>query len=88
MVYFGADNGNNKPSCYSKVFLYHMQFIICNNATLGVESSQSGSHATTIIQNITLVSLTSTTTPHRVWLPFGASGPLLDLRTQLLILRT
>ena len=61
----------------------------CNNVTLRAEGSQSGSHVTTIIQNFTLVNLTSTTTPHRVWLPFGASGPFLDLRTQsLLTLRT
>ena len=43
----------------------------------------------TIIQNFTLVSLTSTTTPHSVWLPFRALGPLLDLHTRLLLtLRT
>ena len=61
----------------------------CNNVTLGAEGSQSGSHVTTIIQNFTLVSLTSTITPHRVWLLFGASGPFLDLRTRsLLTLRT
>ena len=57
--------------------------------TLGAESSQSGGHVTTIIQNITLVSLNSTTMPYWVWLLFGVSGPLLDLRTRpLLILRT
>ena len=61
----------------------------CNNKTLGAESSQSGSHMTTIIQNFTLVGLTSTITTYRVWLPFGALGLLLDLRTQpLLILHT
>ena len=38
-------------------------------------------HVTTIIQNFTLVNLTSITTPHRVWLPFGASVLFLDLRT-------
>ena len=56
-----------------------------NNVTLGAEGSRSGSHVTTIIQNFTLVSSTSTTTPHRVWLPFGASGPFLDLRTRSLL---
>ena len=61
----------------------------CNNMTLGAEGSRSGSHVTIIIQNFTLVSLTSTTTPHRVWLSFGASGPFFDLCTRLLsILRT
>ena len=57
--------------------------------TLGAESFQSRSHVTTIIQNFARVSLTSTTTLHQVWLQFGASGPLLDLRTRsLLTLRT
>ena len=58
-----------------------------NNVTFGAESSQSGSHMTTIIQNFTLVSLTSIIMPHSVWLLFRASGPLLNLRTQLLFLR-
>ena len=31
----------------------------CNNVTFGAESSQSRSHMTTIIQDFTLVSLTS-----------------------------
>ena len=53
--------------------------------TLGAESSWSGSYVTTIIQNFTLVSLTSTTMPHRVKLSFGASGLLPDLRTRLLL---
>ena len=61
----------------------------CNNVTLGAESSRIGSHVTTIIQNFTLVSLIFTTTPHQVWLLFGATGPFLDLRTRsLLTLRT
>ena len=49
----------------------------CNNATLGAraESSQSGSHVITIIQNFTLVSLASTATPHPAGLPFGAIAP-------------
>ena len=41
----------------------------CNNVTFGVESSRSfrsGSHVTTIIQDLTLVSLTSTMTPHPI----------------------
>ena len=64
-------------------------YIYCNNVTLGAECSQSGSHVTIIIQNFTLVSSTSTTTPHWVWRLFGASGPFLDLRTRsLLTLRT
>ena len=54
----------------------------CNNVTLGMESSQSGGHMTTIIQKFTLVNLTSTITPHWVWLLFGASGLLLHLCTQ------
>ena len=45
----------------------------CNNVTLGTESSQSGSHVTIIIQNFTLVSLTSTTIPHLVGLSFRAT---------------
>ena len=57
----------------------------CNNMTLRAESFQSESHVTTIIQNFILVNLTSTTTLHWVWLSFGASGPLLDLRTRLLL---
>ena len=36
----------------------------CNNMTPGAESSQSRSHMTAIIQNFTLVSLTSTITPY------------------------
>ena len=60
-----------------------------NNVILGAESSQSRSHVTIIIQNFTLVSLTFTTMPHRVWLPFGALGLFLDIRTWLLFtLRT
>ena len=43
---------------------------------------------TTIIQNFTLVSLNFTITPHQVWLPFEASGPLLDLCTRLFHLYT
>ena len=45
----------------------------CNNVTFGVKSSRSGSHVTTIIQNFTLVSLTSITMPHFIELPFGAT---------------
>ena len=60
----------------------------CNNVILRAKSSQSGSHVTTIIQNFTLVSLTSTTTSHLVCLLFGVLGPLLDLCTRLLPLRT
>ena len=47
----------------------------CNNMTLGagVESSWSGSHITTIIQNFTLVSLASTAMPHPARLPFRAT---------------
>ena len=49
----------------------------CNNVTLGAgaESSQSESHVTTIIQDFTLVSLTSTATPHLARLPFRAAVP-------------
>ena len=57
----------------------------CNNVILEAESFQSRSHMTTIIQNFTLVSLTSTITPHRVWLLFGASSSLFDLRTRFLL---
>ena len=56
----------------------------CNNITLGPESSQSGNYVTTIIQNFTLVNLTSTTL-YQVCLPFGASGLFLDLCTRLLL---
>ena len=44
-----------------------------NNVTLRAESCRTGSHVTIIIQNFTLINVTSTKTPHRVWLPFGAS---------------
>ena len=49
----------------------------CNNMTLeaGVESFWSGSHMIIIIQNFSLVSLTSTTMPHLVGLSFGAMIP-------------
>ena len=53
--------------------------------TLRVESFRSGSHMTTVIQNFTLVSLTSITISHWVWLQFGTSGLFLDLCTQLLL---
>ena len=45
---------------------------ICNNVTLGAkaESSWSRSHVTTIIQNFTLVNLTSTAMPHPAGLLF------------------
>ena len=60
-----------------------------NNVILRAESSQNRSHVTIIIQNFTLISLTSTITLHRVWLLFGALNPLFDLCTQLLLnLRT
>ena len=36
----------------------------CNNVILRMESFQSGSHVTIIIQNFTMVSLTFTTTPY------------------------
>ena len=58
-----------------------------------MESSQNGSHMTTIIQNFTLVSLISTVAPHPIELPLGAavlslpthSSPytLISLRTRL-----
>ena len=44
----------------------------CNNVTLGAESFQSGSQVTAIIQNFTLVSLTSTAIPHPIGLLCGA----------------
>ena len=47
----------------------------CNNVTLGTESSQSGGHVTTIIQNFTLVSLTSSVMPHPIGLPLIATVP-------------
>ena len=37
-----------------------------NNVTFGAESYQSKSHATTSIQNFTLISLTSIAIPHLV----------------------
>ena len=43
----------------SKRVLLAIYLLICNNVTLGAESSQSGSHVTTIIQ----------TSPWSVWLP-------------------
>ena len=62
---------------------------VCNNVTLKAERAQSRGYVTTIIQNFILVSFTSITMPHQVWLPFGASGPFLDLCTwTLLTLRT
>ena len=58
-----------------------------------MESPRSGSHVTTIIQNFTLVSLTSIVTPYPVELPLGAAVPslpthsspyaLVSLRTRL-----
>ena len=44
---------------------------------LGVESSQSRSHITIIIQNFTLVSLTFIVMPHPVGLLLGAMVPSL-----------
>ena len=41
----------------------------------GAESSQSGSHVTTIIQKFILVSLASTATPHSPRLAYGAMVP-------------
>ena len=55
--------------------LLYLQSVSCNNVTLGAESFQSRSHITAIIQNFTLVSLTSTVMPHPVKLPFGAAVP-------------
>ena len=65
----------------------------CNSVTLRVESFQSESHIITIIQNLTLVSLLSTMTPHPVGFPLGAAVPslfthstfyvLVSLRTRL-----
>ena len=75
----------------------------CNNMTSGkflkwksqTESSQSGSHMITIIQNFILVSLTSSMTPHLVGLPLGVAVTsllthlfpyaLISLRTCLLM---
>ena len=49
------------------------------------ESSRSGSHMITIIQNFTLVSLTSSMTPHPIGLPFGAAVPFLPMHSSLYI---
>ena len=46
----------------------------CNNVIFGVENYQSGSHIITIIQNFTLINLTSIITSHPVWLLFRVSG--------------
>ena len=78
---------------FSLTILYSMELVSeeggnCKNVILKAECSQSGSHVTIIIQNFSLVNLTSTTSPHWVWLPFGVSGPLLDLHTWFLLLRT
>ena len=43
--------------------------------TLGAESSQSGNYVITIIQNFTLITLTSTTMPQPIGLPFRATVP-------------
>ena len=56
--------------------------------SLRAKSSQSGSHVTTIIQNFTLVNLTSSIMPHRVWLLFGALGRFFDLHTWFPLLHT
>ena len=45
----------------------------CNNVMFGAESSHNGSYITTIIQNFTLVTLTSTVMLHPVGLPLGAA---------------
>ena len=50
----------------------------CNNMSFRAESSQSsqsGSHVITIIQNFSLVSLTSSKTPQPVRLSFGTAVP-------------
>ena len=47
----------------------------CNNVTFRAKSSRSGSYVTTIIQDFTLVTLTSTVTPHPVELPLKAAVP-------------
>ena len=52
---------------------------------LEVESSRRRGHVITIIHNFTLINLTFTITSYQVWLPFGALGPLFDLRTWLLL---
>ena len=44
-----------------------------NNVNLRAKSFQSRIHMITIIQNFTLVNLTSTTTPHLFELPFRAT---------------
>ena len=57
----------------------------CNNVTSGeflkrksqAEKSRSGSHVTTIIQDFTLVSLTSSVMPHLAGLPLEATVPSL-----------
>ena len=41
----------------------------------GAKSPQSGSHMTTIIQNFTLVNLSSTAMSHLIGLPFEATIP-------------
>ena len=48
-----------------------------------VESSQSGSHVTTIIQNFTLVSLTFSMILHPIGLPFEAVVPSLSTHSSL-----
>ena len=45
--------------------------------------SQSGSYVTTIIQNFTLVSLTSSVTPHLAELPLGAAVPFFSTHSSL-----
>ena len=55
----------------------------CNNENFGVESSQSGSYMITIIQIVTLVSLTSTMTPQPVRLPLRATIPSLPTHSSL-----
>ena len=54
-------------------------FCYYNYMTLGAKSSQSKSHITTIIQNFTLVSLTSTVTLHLVGLLLRAMVPSLPM---------
>ena len=50
----------------------------CNNVTFGTESSQSRSHMTIIIQNLILVSMISSMTPHLVELPLEVALPSLS----------
>ena len=57
-----------------------------NNVTFGIKSSQSRSHMTTIIQNLILISLTSSMTSHPVGLLLGAAVPSLPMHSTLYVL--